>query len=144
MEDIHALIIDLARYEQAAEQVSIDVHQLRRDFTSSPPRFECLIAEVAGEIAGMALFYPRYSTWKGPTCYLEDLVVRSAYRRKGIGRALMGRLQDLTTARGLARLEWQVLDWNSDAIAFYEQLGAETDGGWMNMRFEYEHRQGRR
>ena len=135
---IHALILELATYEKAADQVQLTVDQLREDGFGKDPAYEVLIAEMDGEVVGMALFYPRYSTWKGRTLYLEDLVVKESQRREGIGRALFDELVRIAADRKAARLEWQVLDWNEPAIAFYERWQSAIDGEWLNCRLTQE------
>lgn len=128
------LINNLAAYEKAANEVALSEAQLLDDGFGDHPAFSALVAEVAGEVVGMALYYPRYSTWKGRTLYLEDLVVDEPHRRKGIGRALLLELIRIADASSAARLEWQVLDWNEPAIAFYRELGVAFDDEWLNCR----------
>ena len=133
-EQIHALIIELAEYEQAKDQVTLSKDDLLRDGFGEEPRFKCLVAEREENILGMALIYERYSTWKGPTLYLEDLIVKSSERRRGVPSALMNELIGYSKSKGYMRLEWQVLDWNEDAIEFYKKHGAEFDNEWLNCR----------
>ena len=82
----------------------------------------------------MALHHPRYSTWKGVTWYLEDLVVTESWRGKGVGKALFNEVVSVAQRRDAHRLEWQVLDWNAPAIGFYERLGATVSSDWLNGR----------
>lgn len=99
------------------------------------PAAEVVIAEVGGEPAGFALFFTSFSTFLGqPGLYLEDLFVRPAFRRRGIGEALLARLAQLAAERGGGRLEWSVLDWNQPAIDFYRRLGAEPMNDWTVFR----------
>lgn len=128
------LIQDLAAYEKAADQVVLTEEQLREDGFGTHPAYKALVAEVEGAIVGLALYYPRYSTWKGRTLYLEDLVVDERFRRKGIGRQLLVELMRIATKERVARLEWQVLDWNEPAVAFYRSLHVEFDREWINCR----------
>lgn len=128
------LIRELAAYERAADQVELTAEQLEADGFGAKPRFSLLVAELDGEVVGMALLYPRYSTWKGATLYLEDLVVSEAHRGKGIGTALFTAIQRFALNEKAQRLEWQVLDWNKSAIAFYEKIGASLDHEWVNCR----------
>lgn len=136
---VSEMIRELAAFEQAAEQATLNEQDLRLYGFGERKRFDCLIAENESEIIGMALFYERFSTWKGPTLYLEDLYVRKRYRSKGVGEKLMERLLAITNEGSFARLEWQVLDWNKSAMRFYERCGAVEDSGWTNMKFEGEH-----
>lgn len=137
-EDCHQvleLIRELASYEKALPEVELTAEQLMKDgFESSPPKYQLLVADDNGEIVGCALYYRRYSTWKGSTLYLEDLVVKESYRRKGAGSALLKALMKVAGEENAARLEWQVLDWNQDAIAFYERFNTQFDEEWVNCR----------
>ena len=128
------LIRGLAAYERAAGEVAIGESELLRDGFGERPVFECLIAEVDGEAAGLALFFPIYSTWKGPSIHLEDLFVLPSARGLGIGKALLTRVAAIAHQRGCARLQWDVLDWNQPAIDFYQSLGAVFMNEWRIMR----------
>lgn len=128
------LIRELARYEREPDAVQLTAEQLATDGFGTNPAFEVLLAERDGEVLGMALFYPCYSTWRGRSMYLEDLVVRETARGAGVGRALMTALARITLERGCAQLRWQVLDWNTPAIEVYKRLGAEIDETWYNGR----------
>ena len=129
------LIRELAAYEKALPEVELTAEQLMKDgFESSPPKYQLLVAEENDDIVGCALYYPRYSTWKGRTLYLEDLVVKEAYRRKGVGSGLLKALIGVAGEENAARLEWQVLDWNQDAIAFYEKFNTRFDEEWVNCK----------
>lgn len=128
------LIRDLADYEKALDQVVLTSEQIAEDGFSDQPKFNCLIAEIDGLIVGMALTYPRYSTWKGAYTYLEDLIVDANYRQQGIGTLLLKSVIEEAGHRQSARLEWQVLDWNEPAIAFYRKFNASFDNEWINVR----------
>lgn len=130
---VHQLVVELARYEEAEEEVTLTVHQLEADAQAGC--FECTVAEDAnGQVVGMALHHARYSTWKGKTWYLEDLVVTETWRGFGVGRALFESVAAHARSKFAQRLEWQVLDWNAPAIGFYKRLGADLDGKWLNGR----------
>jgi GNAT superfamily N-acetyltransferase len=132
---VHALIRGLAEYEREPDAVDVTVAELARQLEQSPPPFECLIAERDAAPVGFALYFTSYSTWRGrPGLYLEDLFVPPEHRGEGVGRALLEELARRTVARGGARLEWSVLDWNEPAIRFYERLGAEPLGEWTTWR----------
>ena len=134
MPAVHALIVELATYEKSPAEVTLTVSQLAADAREGC--FEVTVAEgPQGQIVGMALHHLRYSTWKGRTWYLEDLVVTEPWRSKGVGRALFEAVAQRALERDAQRLEWQVLDWNAPAIGFYERLGASLDGSWMNGRW---------
>ena len=139
MPAVHALIRELAIYERAEHEFVVTVEQLTADGYGPDPIFECLVAEneTVG-IVGMALFYTKYSTWKGACIYLEDLVVQENFRGFGLGKRLLEVLMVLARDRKVGRLEWQVLDWNSPAIGFYEKMGAVLDEEWINCKFTFE------
>ena len=128
------LIRELAVFEKAGDQVLIDENTLLKDGFSNTPRFDFLVACKEDTVLGMALFYYKYSTWQGTSLYLEDLIVAQSARNQGIGTALLKSLVTKAKKEDLARLEWQVLDWNTDAIRFYERMGAEFDEEWTTCR----------
>lgn len=128
---IFRFIVELAVYEREPEAVQTSAAELRGQLEQVSPPFECLIAEHDGAPVGFALFFANYSTWRGrPGIYLEDLFVSPEARGHGAGKALLTALARLTVARGGARLEWSVLDWNAPAIDFYHALGAFEMSGW--------------
>ncbi len=127
-----ALIQELADYEKAGDQVAITADILRKDGFGEHPLFQVFVADFNGQIVGMALFYPRYSTWKGKTIHLEDLVVKERFRKHGIGRALFERVVLEAKNFGVGRMEWQVLDWNEPTIAFYKAIESNFDSEWVN------------
>jgi GNAT superfamily N-acetyltransferase len=130
---ILALIRELAEYEgETAVRATED--DLIRDGFGHQPRFECVIAEVDGTPAGYALFFYNYSTWEGRAgIYLEDLYVRQQFRQRGIGRALFRLLAERALQENLARVVWQVLDWNQPAIDFYTSIGTRRAWEWQTM-----------
>ena len=131
---ILSLIRELAAYEDLLDQVRASEADILRDGFGDTPRFECLLAEQDGEAVGFALFFHSYSTFEGRSClYLEDLYVNQRVRSLGLGWALMARLANLAMARGCARLELAVLDWNP-ARAFYRRLGFEHNTDWLPYR----------
>jgi len=136
---ILTFIRELAEYEKLLHEVEATEADLAETLFGSTPRAEVVIAESDGSPVGFALFFHNYSTFAGrPGIYLEDLYVRPAARGKGVGRALLAHLADLALARGCARLEWAVLDWNRAAIAFYESLGARAMDEWTVYRLSGE------
>jgi len=138
MPAVHALINELAIYERAEHEFVLTVEQLTADGFGPEPVFECLVVDHAENgIVGMALYYTKYSTWKGACMYLEDLIVTEAYRGFGLGQQLLERLMVIARDRKAGRLEWQVLDWNDSAIAFYRKMGAELDEEWINCKFTF-------
>jgi GNAT superfamily N-acetyltransferase len=128
---------ELARYERAAERVTGTETMLAEALFGERPAAEAVVAEVAGEPAGFALFFTTFSTWLcRPGIYLEDLFVRPEHRRGGTGRQLLAHLAHLAVARGCGRLEWAALTWNTPALDFYAALGAERLEEWAAHRLE--------
>nr|WP_222619823.1 GNAT family N-acetyltransferase [Pontibacter sp. KCTC 32443] len=133
MPQVLQLIQELAEYEKAPNEVTNTLEDMRRDGFGERPIFEFFVAESEAEgIVGISLYYTAYSTWKGRTIYLEDLVVTERLRRSGIGKKLFDAVAEEAKRLGAKRFRWQVLDWNEPAIAFYKKIGAELDGEWMN------------
>jgi len=121
----------LAEYEQLAHECVATEEGLLRTLFGERPGAEVVLAFVAEEPAGFALFFHNYSTFLAqPGLYLEDLFVDPAFRGRGVGRALLAHLAAIAEARGCGRFEWSVLDWNVDAIEFYEKLGARGMSDW--------------
>ncbi len=128
-------IRDLATYELEPEAVLATEADLLRDGFGPNPRFHCLIAEVEQQPAGFALYFLNYSTWRGHHgIHIEDLYVHPTLRGQGIGKALFTRIAAIAVAEGCPRLQWDVLEWNTPAIDFYEQMGARTLTEWRTMR----------
>jgi GNAT superfamily N-acetyltransferase len=129
------LVHDLAAYERAPEQCHLTEEQLRTVLFGPSPAVYGHVAEAGGEIVGCALWFLSFSTWEGVHgIYLEDLFVSPEQRGSGLGKALLEALAEECVARGYARLEWAVLDWNEPSIAFYEALGARPQSGWSTYR----------
>ncbi len=138
MHAVHQLITELAIFEKEPKAVATSQEELLRDGFSENPLFEALVAEVDGQILGMALYYPRYSTWKGKTLHLEDLIVSAAHRGKGIGMALYQAFLQEAVKQNVRRAEWVVLDWNQNAIDFYEKSGAVVLNDWKTVQMTNE------
>lgn len=130
MAAVHALITELAVYEREPDAVIISVEDLKHHgFTEQ--RFDCFVAEHEQfGVIGMALYYPRYSTWKGPTLHLEDLYVKPEYRMSGLGKQLFDKVVEEAMAQDVGRMEWTVLEWNEPALNFYKQYRATLDPEW--------------
>jgi len=129
------LIEGLAEYERLRHECRATIELLDSALFGERAFAEVIIAEADGEAAGFALFFHNFSTFLArPGIYLEDLFVRPAYRGRGIGKALLEKLAALALERNCGRLEWAVLDWNVDAIAFYEKLGAKPQNDWTVYR----------
>jgi GNAT superfamily N-acetyltransferase len=134
---IASLIGELADYERLAHENHATAESVAKHLFGSRPYAETLIAETEGAVAGFALFFHNFSTFRAqPGIYLEDLFVRPMYRGRGIGKALLRRLAALALERGCGRLEWAVLDWNQPAINFYRSLGARPMDEWTIFRVD--------
>ena len=133
--EILKFIRELAEYEKLVHQAVATAENLLRDGFSERPYFRVLIAEWDGQPSGFALYFYNYSTFQGrPGLYLEDVFVRPPYRGKGIGKALLLHVARIAAEEGCGRFQWQVLDWNTPAIKFYESLGAQVMKEWLTMR----------
>ena len=130
MEAVLGLIQELAAFENEPEAVLITVDDLIRDGFGPVPLFQVFVAEVESEIVGIALYYYRYSTWKGKTIHLEDLVIKEKMRGTGLGYALYSEIIKQGKKDKVRRIEWNVLDWNTPAIEFYEKSGAKILDDW--------------
>jgi GNAT superfamily N-acetyltransferase len=137
LDEIGALITELADYEKLRDQVRFDLEDLSTWLFGSDAVATVILAEVVApggstEVAGFALCFRTFSTFLGrPGIWLEDLFVRPEYRRRGLGRALLQHIRGLTDGR----VEWSVLEWNAPAIAFYQDLGARPVAGWTTYRW---------
>ena len=125
------LIKELATFEKEPNAVEVTVTDLERDGFGESPLFYTFIAEQNNEIVGMALYYYRYSTWKGRTIHLEDLIVKEKMRGSGLGFELYSAVIAQGKNDGVRRIEWNVLDWNTPAIEFYEKSGAKVLKDWL-------------
>lgn len=133
--EIAALIRELALYEKEPQAAIATEADLLRHGFGPEPYFRCLMAETQGRVAGFALYFFQYSTWEGrPALYLEDLFVREAFRKRGIGSALFERLAQVAVERNCTRFQWECLDWNQPALDFYETVGAQVLREWLNLR----------
>ncbi len=135
-EDGHAimeLIKELALYEKAPEEVTINYDHFIESGFGENPVWWAFVAETAEKkVVGFALYYIRFSTWKGQRLYLEDIVVNEKYRGKSVGSLLLDRLIEEAKEKKFSGMMWQVLDWNEPAINFYKKYNAKLDGEWIN------------
>lgn len=130
---IHELIVELAVYERAPNEVTNTVEQLRIDLFEDRI-CDAIVVEDDSKVVGFALFYTSYSTWKGRCLYLEDFYVREENRRGGIGTLLFQRVVEIAKERGVKRMDWQVLEWNEPGLKFYQKENAILDPEWVNGR----------
>lgn len=140
LKEVFGLIQELALYEKAPDQVTNTVPMMEEDGFGPQPIFGFFVAEKeeTGTIIGTAIYYYRYSTWKGKRLYLEDYIVTASERGKGAGKLLFERVMDKCLEDNCTGMMWQVLDWNEPAIRFYEKYGAEMDGEWINCHLQAE------
>ena len=131
MQKVLELIKELAIFEKEPEAVIVTENDLINHGFGNNPLFCCFVAIYDNIIVGMCLGYPRYSTWKGPTMHLEDLIVTNSMRGKGIGFALFSHFIHFSNSKNVKRIEWAVLDWNVDAINFYKKHGAYVSKEWQ-------------
>lgn len=129
---IYSLVKELAEYEQAGDQLTASIADYQNDFKAN--LFESIVAVNNGEIIGMMLFYNTYSTWKGKMVYLEDFVVRESFRNTGIGQQLFQAFLKMAKKSNARIVKWQVLDWNTPAIKFYEKNKATFERNWWNVK----------
>jgi GNAT superfamily N-acetyltransferase len=126
------LIGELAIYEKAPHEVTASLAHFTESGFGPHPVWWAFVAEEDNYIEGFALYYIRYSTWKGQRMYLEDLIVTEKMRGRGLGKLLFDRLIDEAKEKKFSGVVWQVLDWNEPAINFYKKYNARFDGGWVN------------
>lgn len=130
MKSVLELIQELAVFEKEPDAVELTVADLERDGFGSNPLFHTFVAEIDENIVGIALYYYRYSTWKGKTIHLEDLIVKENQRGSGVGFALYCKIIEQGKMDNVRRIEWAVLDWNIPAIEFYKKSGAKILEDW--------------
>ena len=126
------LVNELAVYEKAPEEVTVTLEHFTESGFGPNPVWWAFVAEAEGEVKGFALYYIRYSTWKGQRMYLEDILVTESYRGKGLGKLLFDRLIEEAKEKKLSGIVWQVLEWNEPAINFYKKYNANFDPEWVN------------
>jgi len=129
------LVHELAVYEKAPEEVTVTLEEFIDAGFGEHKVWDAFVAEVDGFIAGFAIYYTRYSTWKGCRLYLEDFIVTEDYRGKGIGKSLFERVIQEAKEKGYNGMNWQVLDWNEPALNFYKKYDAQIEAGWLNGSF---------
>jgi GNAT superfamily N-acetyltransferase len=126
------LVNELALFERAPEEVTVTLQEFEDAGFGDKPVWKAYVAEVDGVIVAMALYYIRYSTWKGCRLFLEDLIVTEEYRGQGIGKSLFDRIIVEAKEKGFSGMVWQVLDWNEPALNFYKKYEASIEPGWLN------------
>ena len=132
------LINELAVYEKASQEVTVTLDEFVAAGFGDQPVWKSFVATVDDTIVGMALYYIRYSTWKGCRLYLEDFLVTETYRGKGVGKLLFDAVVEEAKAKNYNGMNWQVLDWNQPAINFYDKYQADYESEWLNGSFTKE------
>lgn len=132
------LVKELALYERAPLEVTNTLEMMEEDGFGKNPVYGLFVAEATGRIAGIAVYYTKYSTWKGKCIFLEDIIVTESERGKGIGKMLFEEIIRVSRDAGVARMEWQVLEWNTPAIEFYKKFNAVLDPEWINGKLTLE------
>ena len=130
--EILRLIRELAEYEKAPAEVEVTVEEMEKWGFGKDKIFDFFVAEENGEIVALALYYYKYSTWKGKCLFLEDIIVTEKLRGQGIGKLLFDKIIEVARREKVKRLEWQVLEWNEPAIRFYKKYNATLDPEWLN------------
>jgi ribosomal protein S18 acetylase RimI-like enzyme len=130
------LIRELAVYERAPGEVTVSPEHFLESGFGANPVWWAWVAETDGKVVAFALYYIRYSTWKGQRMYLEDIIVNEPWRGRGIGSRLMDKLIEVAKQKGFSGIMWQVLGWNEPAINFYRRYNAEFDDEWLNASVE--------
>ena len=129
------LVKELAVYEKAGSEVEVTTSEMEKWGFGAEKVFSFIVAEVDDKVVGLALYYYKYSTWKGKCIYLEDIIVTESMRGKGIGKLLFEEILKVAKQEGVRRLEWQVLEWNEPAINFYKKYPTIFDPEWINCKF---------
>lgn len=128
------LVKELAEYEKAPNEVEVTLEEMLSWGFGRNKVFDFFVAEKNRRIVGLALYYYKYSTWKGKCMFLEDIIVTESERGNGIGKLLFDEIVEIAKAEKVRRLEWQVLEWNKPAINFYEKYNSVLDGEWINCK----------
>ncbi|MBA3663610.1 MAG: GNAT family N-acetyltransferase [Bacteroidetes bacterium] len=138
------LVKELAEYEKAPDEVEVTVQEMVNWGFGNDKLFEFFVLEKENKIIGIALYYYKYSTWKGKCLFLEDIIITESERRNGYGKLLFDKVAEIAKTQKVRRMEWQVLEWNTPAIKFYEKYNSVMDAEWMNCKLTYEQLQGTR
>ena len=131
------LIKDLAAFENEPNEVEVTITEMQNWGFGKDKIFDFFVIEIDNEIIGLALYYFKYSTWKGKCLFLEDIIVKENVRNKGYGKKLFNAVVEVAKNTGVKRMEWQVLDWNKNAIEFYNKYQANLDSKWLNCKLNY-------
>ena len=128
------LVKELATFEKAPNEVEVTIEEMTEWGFGSDKQFDFFVALENNVIVGLALYYYKYSTWKGKCLFLEDIIVTESQRGNGLGKSLFDQVVQVSKEMKVRRMEWQVLDWNTPAIEFYKKYDATLDGEWVNCK----------
>ena len=131
------LIKDLAAFENEPYEVEVTIAEMQNWGFGKDKIYDFFVIEIDNKIIGLALYYFKYSTWKGKCLFLEDIIVKENVRNKGYGKKLFNAVVEVAKNTGVKRMEWQVLDWNKNAIKFYNKYQANLDSKWLNCKLNY-------
>lgn len=131
------LIKDLAAFENEPYEVEVTIAEMQNWGFGKDKIYDFFVIEIDNKIIGLALYYFKYSTWKGKCMFLEDIIVKENVRNKGYGKKLFNAVVEVAKNTGVKRMEWQVLDWNKNAIEFYNKYQANLDSKWLNCKLNY-------
>jgi len=132
------LVKELAIFENAPNEVEVTVNEMVNWGFGKDKIFDFFVLEKANVIVGIAVYYYKYSTWKGKCLFLEDIIVTESERKNGFGKLLFNEVVKVAKAQNVRRMEWQVLDWNTNAIEFYKKYEANLDGEWINCKLTFD------
>ncbi len=132
------LVKELAVFEKAPAEVEVTINEMANWGFGKDKIFDFFVLEKDNIIVGMALYYYKYSTWKGKCLFLEDIIVTEKERKNGYGKLLFNEVVKVAKAQKVRRMEWQVLDWNEPAIEFYKKYKSHLDGEWINCKLTFE------
>lgn len=139
LSSVLSLIKELAIYEKEPKEVKVSLKELERDGFGKGKVFDCFVAETEkNKIIGIALYYVKYSTWKGKCIYLDDIIVTESLRGEGIGKKLFEAVISVAKKMKVRKFEWQVLGWNKSAINFYKKYSTVFDDKWVNCKLVFE------
>lgn len=136
--DVLRLVKELADYEKAPYEVEVTLKEMETWGFGAKKLFDFFVLEADDRLVGMALYYYKYSTWKGKCIFLEDIIVTANHRGKGYGALLFNEIVKVAKNENVKRLEWQVLEWNEPAISFYKKYQSTFDGEWMNCKLTFD------
>lgn len=133
-----SLVKELAIYEKAPAEVEVTIDEMINWGFGSDKLFDFFVCEKETKIIGIALYYYKYSTWKGKCLFLEDIIVTESERKNGYGKLLFNEVAKVAKQQKVRRMEWQVLEWNTPAIEFYKKYNSNFDGEWVNCKLTFE------